>query len=354
MNSTTEYTVRTARGPKLFRPTNGVTLPHEHILIDSRVWWEGKGNSQDFDDPEILASTSWADLAVYPQALTRENMVLSDWYLAAKELRLAKESGTQLVVDLTVLGCGPNAELSVRAADAAGLDVVLSSGRYLHETLSLKERAVSVDELTDRWVAQTCEGMDGYFPGVIGEIGTSEVITDAEDVSLRAAARTQQLTGLPINIHVHPFAGRALEAIGVVETAGADLSAVAISHLDCALEVTQLLKILQTGVFIEMDNFGTSRDRLVQGTGYPDDKERLDVIEELRERGYGSRILLSHDINHRNSLVSNGGWGYAHIGMNVVPLLEERFGERETRVIVAENPLNFLSTASTTAREVNH
>jgi phosphotriesterase-related protein len=342
----TEYAVRTVRGTKTFAPEGGLTLPHEHILIDSRVWWEGPGDWRDFDDDEALNRTDRRRLAELPQALLRENMILSDWYLGARELQLAKQAGTQLIVDLTVLGCGPNAEIAVRAADAAGIDLVISTGRYLNETLQAEEREVSAGELVERWVGEIDAGINGFLPGVIGEIGTSDVITDAEVTSLRAAGRTQQLTGLPLNIHVHPYAKRALAAIDIVEEAGADLSKVAISHLDCELDIPQLLQILHTGVFVEMDNFGTDRRRLVQGIGYPNDAERIDAIEELCQRGHANRILLSHDINHRNSLVANGGWGYRHIGSAVLPALEERLGAPIARQLTAENPLNFLSIPS--------
>ena len=155
--------------------------------------------------------------------------------------------------------------------------------------------------------------------------------------------RTQQLTGLPVNIHVHPYARLALVAIAIIDGAGADLSRVGISHLDCDLDLDQLTQILSTGVYVEMDNFGTGRLRLVKGTGYPDDAERLDVIDELCSRGFANQLLLSHDINHRNSLVSNGGWGYGHIGANIVPQLSERLGTAMAQQLVAGNPLTYLS-----------
>lgn len=342
------YTVQTVHGARRFNPSGGLVLPHEHILCDSRVWWEGKGDWREFDDPAVVAGTSWSELARLPQALTRENMLLSDWYLGAQELRLARESGAQLVVDLTVLGSGPNAEISVRAADLAGIGLVTSVGRYLHDTLPESERSLPAEGLVDRWVGQISEGVQGFLPGIIGEIGTSETITSAEVNSLKAAARTQQLTGLPVNVHVHPYARRALDAIAILDQEGADLSRVGISHLDCDLDIEQLVRILHTGVYIEMDNFGTGRQRLVLDSGYPDDSERLDAIEELCSRGYDDRLLLSHDINHRNSLASNGGWGYRHIGTEIFPQLVERLGAELARQLVADNPLSYLSVRTPT------
>ena len=336
------YRVRTARGFQSFSAHDGHVLPHEHIIVDSRVWWEGGGDWQDFDSPEQLNSASPIDLHRRPQGTTHENMILSDWYLAAKELRIARRQGTQLVVDLTVLGTGPNAEIAVRAADLAGVSVVVAAGRYLHETLPQREQLVDEDELVDRWMSEIQLGVFGYLPGIIGEIGTSFDIQDSEKTSLRAAARVQASTGLPFNIHVHPFAKRALSAIAIAADNGADPRKIAVSHLDCEIDLPQLEEILLTGAYVEMDNFGTSRSRVVSGDGYPDDSERLDAIEALCAKGFERQLLLSHDINHRNSLIANGGWGYAHIGTTVIPQLEARFGAELTRILVAENPLTFL------------
>jgi phosphotriesterase-related protein len=336
------YLIRTAYGPKEFRASAGAVLPHEHIVIDSRVWWEGPGDWRQFDDEDALRAATPEVLAEYPQATIRENMLLSDWFLSAKELRAARDAGTQLVVDLTVLGSGPDIRSAVRAADMAGIDLVVSVGRYLHDAVPVSEHKVGEDELVERWTRQIADGVDGYLPGIIGEIGTSADIEDDERVSLRAAARTQALTGLPMNIHVHPYARQAVSAVTVAARAGVDLGKLAVSHLDCDLNIQELRSLLALGVYVEFDNFGTSRHRKVDGRGYPDDTERLDAIEELIGLGYRSRILLSHDINHRNSLRANAGWGYAHLAENVVPQLTERFGERIARELTAENSLRFL------------
>jgi phosphotriesterase-related protein len=336
------YLIRTAYGPKEFRASAGAVLPHEHIVIDSRVWWEGQGDWRQFDDEDALRAATPEALAEYPQATIRENMLLSDWFLSAKELRAARDAGTQLVVDLTVLGSGPDTRSALRAADTAEMDVVVSVGRYLHDAVPVSEHEVGEDELVERWMRQIADGVDGYLPGIIGEIGTSAVIEDDEWVSLRAAARTQARTGLPMNIHVHPYARQAVNAVTIAANAGADLGKLAVSHLDCDLNIEELRTLLALGVYVEFDNFGTSRHRKVDGRGYPDDAERLDMIEELIDLGHQSHILLSHDINHRNSLRANGGWGYAHIAEHIVPQLTERFGERIARELTAENPLRFL------------
>lgn len=339
------FRIRTARGFTDISDADGVVLPHEHIIVDSRVWWEGEGDWREFDDPALVEATHPAALHAHPQSTLRENMLLSDWYLGAQELRLARDAGTQLVVDLTVLGCGPSAEMAARAADLAGVDLVISAGRYLEAALPPEEYGVSEDELVDRWTTQILSAPAHLQPGIIGEIGTSWDITETEAVSLRAAGRVQSMTGLALNIHVHPFAKRALSAIAIAERGGADPSRVAISHLDCEVDLPQLEDIMRTGAYVEMDNFGTSRGRYVNGDSYPDDDERLDAIARFLEGGFGRQLLLSHDINHRNSLVAHGGWGYRHIAHTVLSQLRERFGAEVARELTATNPLTLLHVA---------
>lgn len=145
-----------------------------------------------------------------------------------------------------------------------------------------------------------------------------------------------------MNIHVHPFAKRAMQAIDIAEEAGADPSRIAISHLDCEIDLPQLEAIMSRGTYVEMDNFGTGRARFVNGDVYPDDVERLDAIDHFLQGGFGDRLLLSHDINHRNSLIANGGWGYAHIPRAIRPDLAERFGEVTAVQLTARNPLRLL------------
>lgn len=339
------YRVRTVNGFHTFDASAGVVLPHEHVIVDSRVWWEGEGDWREFDDPAVVLATDPAELHARPQSVLRENMLLSDWYLAARELRLAKEAGTQLVFDVTTLGAGANADMAARAARMAGVGLVVSAGRYLQNSLPSGELDVSEDELVERWQQQVEQGYDGLLPGILGEIGTSEEITDAERTSVRAAARVQARTGLAMNIHVHPFAKRAVEAISIAEAAGADPSRIAISHLDCEIDLPQYQRIMATGAYVEFDNFGTGRTRFVNGSNYPDDIERLDALAYLLDRGLGEQILLSHDINHRNSLVANGGWGYRHIAAQVRPLLEERWGFDVARLLTADNPLRLVHVA---------
>lgn len=333
--------VRTVAGVRRFEPDAGHVLPHEHIWIDLRVWWERDDPWQLHDEPPLEEVSD--EVRRRPQATVRENLVLADWYLAAAELDEARQHGCQLVVDLTVDGLDPRPSVAAKAANLAGLDLVVGVGRYLAEALPPQELDRSVDELVDEWVRRAEEGVDGATVGVIGEIGTGEQLAPGEITSLRAAARTQQATGLAVNVHVHPYARTALDALRILDVEGADLSRVAISHCDGTTDVDWLLSVLETGCYVEFDQLGTGPSRLIQGKGYPSDQDRLDLVQSLADAGHADRLLLSHDICMRNSLRRHGGWGYAHLGETLLPQLRDRIGDELAGRITAHNPLRLLS-----------
>lgn len=338
------YPVRTTDGVRDLWPHHGHTLPHEHILLDLRVWWEGPGDWRDLDPTgqDLLPETQDA-VSRRPQGVTRENLVLADSYLAAKELREARASGCQLLVDLTCQGLHPQPHQARIAAQLAGLDIVLGVGRYLGPTLDKAERHIDAQTLAARWIHQANDGIDGLLPGIIGEIGTSEAITSDEVTSLRAAAWTQQTTGLAINVHVHPYARQALHALQILDNEGADLSRVVISHCDGELDLRWLQRVLDTSCYAEFDQFGTGPHRLIQGRGYPSDHDRIRALAELCDRGYAERLLLSHDICMRSSLRHNGGCGYAHLAEAVAPLLIRTVGEQTVHQLMNVNPLRLLA-----------
>lgn len=336
------YEIQTASGRQTIDSAHGYVLPHEHVLVDVRVWWEGPGEWDDVDHDEPSVVNCLDQLRSLPQAVTRENMVLSDWYVASKELSAARRSGCGLLVDLTTEGLDPQPGLVMRAAELAGIDIVFGVGRYLADTLAEAEREASAEELADKWTMLASGETDGWHRGIIGEIGTSEELAPCEVVSLQAAVLVQQRTGLAINVHLHPYARQALTILRILEETGADLSRVALSHCDGELDIDWLERVLASGCYVEMDMFGTGPDRLVQGRGYPSDNERADAVQILADRGWLDRLLLSHDICHRNSLATFGGWGYSHLATEVQPKLAGLMDHDSVLHIMRTNPLRLL------------
>lgn len=338
-----DYRVITAHGPKALSDSTGYVLPHEHTLLDMRVWWEGRGPWSELDEQGESVDTEALDqLRRRPVATLRENLVLSDWYLAAKELSLAHDTGCKLVVDLTTNGLAPVPHLARKAADLAGVDLVVPVGNYLSEALPPAERDRTVEELEHDWMNGIENGVDGCSVGIIGEIGTGEEISPAERRSLQAAARVQRRSGLAINVHLHPYARRGLEVLEILEHAGADLARVALSHCDGEIDIAWLTRLLRRGCYVEFDLFGTNPEWQIAGKGFASDAQRVDALEQLCSAGFEDRLLMSHDICMRNSLRRYGGWGYAHLATRVFEVLDKRLGQHTRQRLSSSNPLRLI------------
>lgn len=347
MNKTVPgFTVRTAAGERVLYPTDGYTLPHEHLLCDLRARWWGDGDAWTLDPPDVRVDMrSLDELRHKPQATIRENLVLSDWYLAATELRPVRNTGGQLVVDLTVEGLFPEPRLSRRAAELAGLHAVVAVGRYLPRSLSPDEREESVESLVDRWSRQADEGVDGCTVGVIGELGVGPDVDDIERRTLVAGGKVARDTGLAVNVHIEPGSPRAHEALDILADAGADLAKVAVSHVDAAPDIEALTKLLDRGCYAEFDLFGRAPVYRFAGRYSVDDETRAAVLVELIERGHVDQLLLSQDICMRHGLLHYGGYGYAHLARHVFPVLTERVGAAAVHRMTSVNPLRLLATA---------
>jgi phosphotriesterase-related protein len=193
-------------------------------------------------------------------------------------------------------------------------------------------------------------GDTGIRPGLIGEIGIRPDIEDWEKKSLRVAARAHRESGLPISVHVQavprypvspasPTACRPWTCLGD----GVRPDKVIISHTDAKVHLNYMKAIMDRGAYAEFDHIGKefyldSADFIMDS-----DWERVQALAELVAGGYEQRLLISHDFCFKMDLVAYGGWGYAHILNNIVPMMVRRGISRQAiQTIMADNPSRLL------------
>jgi len=188
--------VMTVLGP-VEPDTLGVTLTHEHLLIDLRVWCE---------EPEDEAQKAFVHAPVEMAtlgAIRREpfgnldNCVLDDTALAIEELRRFKTAGGGSVVDCTNNGLGRTPLALAEIAQATGINIVMGSGYYIGRSHPYDMIDRSVEMIADEIESDLMQGVadTGVRSGLIGEIGTSFKVRENEQKVLRAAARAQRRTG---------------------------------------------------------------------------------------------------------------------------------------------------------------
>lgn len=251
----------------------GITLPHEHILVD---FIGAEKISRERYDPEEVFRT------------------------ALPHLQRIEELGCQSFVDCTPAYIGRDPQLLKRLAVASGLNVLTNTGNYgASKNKYLPESAFSEssDRLAERWIRESREGIEGtgIRPGFI-KIGVdSGALSEMHRKLVRAAARCHWATGLTIAAHTGNGEA-ALDEINMIEQEGLKAGAFIWIHAQNESNSDVHARAAERGAWIEFDGIG------------PDNIEsHVKFIRSLQERGFLHRVLLSHDAGWYHVGEPNGG-----------------------------------------------
>ena len=268
--------------------------------------------------------------------LIHEHVYHIDFEIQLEELIEFREQGGSCVVDQTTIGLDRKPAFLKELTERSGLHVVASTGYYREDELPTHILEAEVDAIAQFMIDEiegAIEGVD-FKAGLIGEIGTSEFGTTAqENKILQASARAHIETGVTISVHTMGGA-EAIHALDVLEKEGVDLRRVIVDHIDLD-HVEHLRMIAKRGAFLGFDTIGKSR--------YRDDGMRLEVLCAMVDEGYEDQIVLSHDISKPDYLKTNGGHGYVHLLGTFVPWLRERVSEESIQKFLIQNPRKALA-----------
>lgn len=327
----------------------GITLPHEHLLIDMEIWFiepKEAGLKKVAFEPVSIKNISWI---MYNQYNNLDNLRLLDEDLAIKEAMLFKKEGGGTIVDVTSANFFRDLLALKRISRATGLNIIMGSGYYVVSEARCQDfDRKTEDEIAEEIVTDILAGVSNteIRAGIIGEIGCSWPLQDREKKSLRACARAQKRTGAAITIHPGRHENSPMEIIRILDEAGADISRVIMGHIDRTgfLPATRY-ELAKTGCYLEYDIFGGNPFYPLHFGVFnrPCDRERIEQILELINEGYLKQILISQDTCLKSKLVHYGGQGYAHILRNILPqMLARGITKEHIQIIMVENPKRFL------------
>jgi phosphotriesterase-related protein len=325
----------------------GTTMTHEHLLWDGTCWWQG--------DPEELALREFVHQPVcmenlgqifYHPHLNLDNNRQYNVDLAIAEARLLKRAGGCSLVDVTSLGLGRDPTALRAISEATGLNIIMGCGYYIAGSQPPEIKPWPKEKIAELIMKEFADGVQftGIKPGVIGEIGVSDIENTEEIKSLCAAAIAQRQTGAPLYIHPPIFETHGLQILDIVAKEGADLSKVVLCHCDPTLDNYKYHdKIAKRGAFIEFDQFGLQFVAM-EGFFLPRDIDRIKAIKRQIELGNLARIIISQDVAFKSCLVKYGGWGYAHILRDLVPFMRrEGISAKDIQTIMVDNPRRLLA-----------
>lgn len=341
--------VNTVRGPR--RPKElGVTMPHEHVVVELRSWYMGQE-----DQDQLVSLENLGEIRRRPYS-TLDNLQLLDRETQTREVAEFRDVGGGTLVDLTLDGMGRDPVALAEISAATDVHIVCGTGYYVHTAHPPEVASATAAELADRMVAELTQGI-GDTPvraGVIGEIGTWDPIHVDELKVLEAAAEAHRRTGAPIVVHTYLFAKHGHEVIDVLTGFGVQPDRIALAHVDSTLpDVSYHQELAQRDVYVCYDLFGgdTANDDWREADAdvrfippMPSDMDRLRGIRTMLDSGYGNRLLLSQDVCMKVHLKSFGGNGYGHILRNVVPLMRDSgYSDAEVVQLVERNPQEWLA-----------
>jgi len=322
----------------------GITLPHEHLLIDFAVMFREpaagaeRGLSR---QPVTLANLGWVR---HHFSSNLDNLQLLDEAVARDEALLFRHAGGQTFVDPTNRGLARDPLALARVARATGLNIIMGSGYYVDAAHPPGMDRRAVDDIARELVADLTVGVDGtgVRAGFIGEIGTTWPWTDNEKKVVRAAVAAQRETGAALMIHPGRHERLPLAIVDFIRKEGADLERTIMCHIERTIaDPGVLLELAATGVRLEYDLFGLETSYYPYNPAFdmPNDGERMRQILFLIERGHLAQLLMSHDIAYKHCLTRWGGFGYHHLLVNVIPRLRARGADdRTVQTLLVDNP----------------
>lgn len=331
----------------------GVTLPHEHLLIDLPMFFPMQEPTAASEralahQPVSLENLYWV---TYNLEKNLDNQRLLDESTAVNEALSYRLAGGNTIVDLTNVGMGRDPLALRRIALATGLNIIMGCGYYVSEAYPAD---IDMDRKTENDIAEEIVrdltvgvSNSGVCAGIIGEIGCTWPLVDNERKVLRGAALAQRRTGAPLNIHPGRHPSAPFEIIEILRNSGADISRTVISHVERTIrDAGNRHELAKTGCYIEYDLFGWEGYYPIGRVDIPNDAYRINELADLIAQGHVNQLLVSQDICYKTRLRRYGGHGYAHIIDNVVPLMRDKgIPEEHIHTITVENPKHMLQFA---------
>ena len=298
----------------------GFTLSHEHVVVSSA------------GIPHI-----------YPEFIRREESITE----GIKQLREAKNEGLNSIIDVSTIDLGRDIRLIEQVSRESGINIICATGTWRDIPRAFWNATPdSVAKLYKREIEVGIEGT-GIKAGIIKVANDMGGVTREGEIILRAAARTQKATGIPISTHTWAPERVGEQQVRIFEDEGVDLNRVYIGHSNDTTDTFYLEGLMDKGVWIGLDRYPGGRS-----PGTPDWEGRTETAMKLISDGYGKRIMLGHDWSVTLSIDSEEGQdarkksnpdGYLFITRKVLPLLREMGASQEQLDdLMINNPRRFF------------
>jgi predicted metal-dependent phosphotriesterase family hydrolase len=290
----------------------GVTLMHEHVLVD--FIGADKVSKGRYDADEAFRT-------ILPH------------------LQRVKTHGCQTLVECTPAYLGRDVSLLKRLSEAAGLNIISNTGYYgaaNDKHLPAHAFTESSSDLATRWTREASDGIDGTSikPGFM-KIGVDNAPLSAVDEKLvRAAAMTHKTTGLPIASHTGTGAA-ALAELAILSELGVPGSAFIWVHAQSERDTSVHVRAAKAGAWVEFD--GVSESSVAR---------HVELVRNMQREKLLDRVLVSQDAGWYRVGEASGGQfrGFDTLFTTFVPaLLAAGLTKDDVQQLLVVNPRRAFS-----------
>jgi phosphotriesterase-related protein len=314
---TEDYTIMTVNG-SIFASDMGTTLVHEHVLVD----WIGADSTgyHRWDRAEVVERV----LPYFEEARGR---------------------GVDTIIEYTPAYLGRDPYILEELSRRTGMHLLTNTGYYGavdNQFVPAHAYDESAEEIALRWIDEFENGIDGseLRPGFMKiSVREESALSDLHEKIVRAAATTHLATGMTISSHTigdQP----AREQINLLKAEGVHPSAWIWTHAQTGSLEANLAAALE-GAWISFDGVRFQRDQEVGSHGsigwY------ADRIQTLKEEGFISQVLISHDAGWYDAGEPGGGdfRSYTDIfDFLISELIDRGFTEDDIWQLLEVNPGN--------------
>jgi phosphotriesterase-related protein len=305
----------------------GVTLAHEHVFVltaDSQQQW--RSHAQEWDEEAKVAD-------------------------AVAKLQALVDVGVRTIVDPTVDGLGRNIPRVRRINEQVpDLNILVATGVYTYTDVPnyFAHRGPGVlpdlpEPMVDLFVGDITKGIQGtdikaaFLKCAIDHHG----LTAGVERVLRACAKAQLQTGVPLMVHTHPGSQTGLEVQRVLAEEGVAPTRVLLAHSGDTTDADHLQQLAEAGFLLGMDRFGIDVSL--------DFESRVGIVAEMCKRGFAESMVLAQDAAcyidwiQPDLLPMMPNWNYLHIHNDVLPaLLERGITQDQIDTMLVTNPARFF------------
>lgn len=290
----------------------GMTLPHEHVLVD-------------FIGADKIDEKKWDKADVVNRMVP---------FFAE-----AKSAGIKTIVECTPAFLGRDARLLKMLSDRTGMQLITNTGYYgavNNKYLPPWAFTETAEQLAARWTDDFEYGIDGsnIRPGFIkiSVDAKAEGLSELHKKLVKAAAITHFKTGMTIYSHTG-LANAAFEQLEILQSTGVRPSAFVWVHAQAEKDKSMHIKAAKQGAWVSLDGI----------TGEFDDY--ADSLLRLKNAGLLNRVLISQDSGYYRPVEPDGGEikGYTFISRELLPRLRAGgFDKKDIRQLLVVNPCEAL------------